>query len=537
MVSELKAGYNIDGQSSQNQMNFIEPKGIPGVNSDAYHLGYFEDSTSYRSQPPVYTRFDGLLEALYIFGALLFGFLIITGISFGVREYTYSLKKRRQMFSSGSVWTVDSGISLHGATDRITHEAIIQQVRNPAYPSLKQQLNKDNLNEIYSPSANSEFDEARFTDARETARPLEKDQQIEFTPLEVVQDSPIYSSNSLDELLSDNDLLKTSNANKKIYSIKELFSLKPAEYHGRPLSGNECLEIQSVNQAMKLSIPVEQIKFQSAWTAEKTLTEISLYLTDEMVPRQPINDTSTKKIAILRFIAIAASSHNFRNPNVFLTPLTRTMDSLIDTGMIFDILSDTNPYMFKSLIEVVLQYCYAHWHFSLTPTDSIINYQFVKWKMNLPVIQPHHVIFRYLANLELGIYSAAKMNIDSVKSSESKIVTMLIYFTENAHCNDYMGFVPLIAQAVDYSERVYCQTLFYDLLHTLVKNHCNCCMEEYLKDDKSELKSIVQCGFWIKNDPAIRQLTEKIHMIVLDKNPKAMRYDFGILLIFRFKIY
>lgn len=517
---------NIDGRDIESQMNFIEPKGIPGVTSDEYHLGYFEDSTSYRSQPPTYTKYDGLLEALYIFGALLFGFLIITGITFGLREYTFSLKKRRRLFSAGSAWTANSGISLRGATERITHEAIIQQVRNPAYPSLKHHLSKaqQNKTELFSPSANSEFDEAQFTDARETARQyLEQDQQIEFTPLEVVQDSPVYSSNSLDEFLSDNDLLKTSNANKKIYSIRELYSLKPAEYHGRPLSGMEFLEIQNVSQATKLSIPLEQVMFQSAWTAEKTLTEISLFLTDEMIPRQPINDTSTRKIAILRFIAIAANSHTFKNPNVFLTPLTRTMDSLIDTGMIFDILSDTNPYMFKSLIEVILQYCYAHWHFPLTSSDSLIHCQFARWKMNLPVIQPHHVIFRYLANLELGIYSTAKMNVESVKSSESKIVTMLIYFTENAHCNDYMGFIPLIAQAVDYSERVYCQTLFYDLLHTLVKNHSNCCMEEYLKDDRSELKSIIQCGFWIKNDPAIRQLTEKIHMIVLNKNPQAMR--------------
>lgn len=518
------------------QMKFREKRGIPGVNSDAYHLGYFEDTSSYRSRPPVHTKYDSLIETLYIFGALLLLMLIITGIIFGIREYTFSMKKRRRMFSAGSAWSSTSVITLRGVSDRLTQNVIMQQQKNPAYPALRQindALNGVRANgatnqlQFEAVSPNSDIEETLFTDARETARQQEAFGQNDFIPLEIVQASPDYSSNSLEEFVLDQaDFLKTSNLHKKVYSIRELYQLKPAEYHGRPLSASneKIYEPLSVEQATKLSIPFNNISFKSAWTAEKTLTEISLYLTDEMVPRQPMNDHATKKIAILRFIAINANSNLLKNPNIFLPPLHRTMDSLIDSGIVFQLLNESNVYVSKSLIEVLMQYCYAHWHFADIEKDSFIHTQFAKWKMNLPVIQPHHVLFRYLVNLELGIYSAENLDVNLLRASEEKIVTLLNHFVEESHCNDYLGFIPIVSQAIDYSERVYSQILFYHLLHIIVKKHGNCCMDEYLSDDKSDLKHVVQSGFWIKNDPAIRKLTEKIHMIILTKNTQAMTW-------------
>lgn len=498
-------------------MQHIQKRGIPGVNSDSYHSGYFENASPYRSTPQVHTKFDLLFEALYLFGALVFGVLIVTCTIFAVREYTYSLKRRRRLFSAGSTWSANSAITIPELSNRVVQDILNRQQRNPAYPTLRR--NKPEVDAALALSPTSELDETAFTDARETPR-QDISHQLEFTPLEVVQNSPNYSS--FEDLFSDNDFLKTSNYHKKIYSIKELCQLKPTEYRGRPLTRDESLEISSIERAIKLTTPFKNVFFQSAWTAEKTLTELCLYMTDEMIPRQPLNDTSTKKVAIVRFIAIIANAQTLKNPNIFLSPLNRSLDSLIDSGIIFEILNESNTYVSRSLIEVLLQYCHAHWHFPEAGNNNFIRNQFAKWKMSSPVTQPPHVLFRYLVNLELGIYSADRMDTETLRVLEGKIVILLLHVVDNSHCNDYLGFLPILAQAIDFSERTTSQTLFYNLLHSLVKNHSDCCMDEYLKDDKSDLKAIIQSGFWIKNGYEIRQLTEKIHRIILSKNPQAM---------------
>lgn len=510
------------GEVENQQMQFIERRGIPGVTSDEYHLGYFESSSSYKSRPPVHTKFDPLYETLCFFGVLIFGALIVTCITFGIREYTYSMRRRNRLFSAGSEWSINTAITIPEFSNSMIQSAILGPQGNHIYPNLlkNQQTNQSHL---FSPSANSEVDETLFTDARETAKGLEG--PSDFTPLEVVQQSPNYSSKSLEGFFSDNDLLKTSNVAKKIYSIKELFSLKPEDYHGRPLTKDGPVELTTLAKAVSLSIPLQTVSFQSAWTAEKTLLEICLYLTNEMIPPQPVNDNATKKIAVLRFLAIAANCSSLQNPNIFLSPLNRVMDALIDSGIIFEILNDSSPYISRSLIEVLLQYCFAHWHFpAREKNDHIIHKQFAKWKMNSPAVQPHHVLFRYLINLELGLYSVDNLDSAMLKAIESRIITLLIHLTGNADCNDYLGFIPILSQAIEFTERTYCQTLCYDLLHILVQKHSDCCMEEYLKDDKSDLKRIIQCGFWIKNDRLIRKFTERIHVIVLSKNPEAMSW-------------
>ncbi|CCH46444.1 hypothetical protein BN7_6038 [Wickerhamomyces ciferrii] len=506
----------------------FQRRGIPGVNSDAYHFGYLDDQmVNYRSKPPVHTKYDSLLETLYIFGALLFITLILTGFWFGCREYQYSLKRKKRLQSSGSDWTSRSQISIDDITGRINNAEMIQGQTNPAYPTL-QQNNTSLINHQNILSTGRRFSHTQeemenrditLGDTFEGDLPDNENLDLSCSPLHVVQNSITYSLNSLENLLPEHDLLKSSNLNKRIYSISELYYLKPTEHNGQPIM--EDPRSLNLRKAIELSIPYQHVSFHSPWTAEKTIKEIEEISVHE--GPSPILDNATKGIAILRFIAIIANSHTLNNPNIFLPSLNNAIEELIDTGKIFSLLLRTNAYNFRSLVETMLQYCYAHWVMHYEQNGSFIRTQFAKWKINSPIIMPHYVIVRYLINLQIASLSSAQtLGSEILQNFQIKILILLKVFFNNDDCNDLSGFIPILTQAIDFTEDFSSQKLFYELIYIMLKRHSKCCLENQLKDYELDLKRTVQNGFWIKNHGDIRLMATKIHMVILECQPSAM---------------
>lgn len=159
---------------------------------------------------------------------------------------------------------------------------------------------------------------------------------------------------------------------------------------------------------------------------------------------------------------------------------------------------------------MTLNYCWDHWNYTGTHDDYII--------------QNRITIFRILCNLKIELSGVGSLSHHCKYRLELKLQTILREISKGFKCNDYLEIIPLIAQAIDISGTVVLKYLLFDLLFTTIKCHGKCCMSDYLLDNKTDLKAIIQNGFWFKNNDKIINKTNDIFEYLVELNPNISEW-------------
>lgn len=449
---------------------YLYARGIPGVQSDTYHMGYFEDLTLHRLEPAVQSEWEPLIQTMLIFALLLAGVTVASGILFGIREYAWSLNKRRKLLSNGSEWSNRSII-----LNENEHQLPFEQ-ESRAYPG----------------------------------RHLE--QGIEYDHLDIVRSSPQNSATSLNRWTAAS--AKTGTLNRLIYDKDEMCSLKPPEYGGIPLLDRRLLNADSIEWAIKGSLHFQYAKFRSGAVAEQTISEICLLLNKADGPA----DILTRRVTTLRLIAIAGQCCSMENGNVFLPAFRDAMDFLIDTGAIFDILKDCNCYLSRCLVDMVIQYSYGNWLFGKSRDPKVLEQFRNKWEYPDPIAQSHLALTRYMVNIQLGLYTVKdSMDEETYQMTLNRTRTLLKHMVQNSGFNDPEGIIPILRQAVEFTESNEMQIFYYALLLKLVQLHSDGLVVKMLRGGDANLKYLIQRGLWVQNHHEIRLKIERVFMILVKR--------------------
>lgn len=580
---------NIHQESSTAGSDYSDALGkraIPGVKSDAYHLGYFEDKTDrYQIKRKVETEYEPLVQSLYIFGILVFGLTVFSAFVFVIREYVFTFRNRKkQEFINENkldhYWSSPSANGNSTNTNEVSDNLNLMNndkqkhwPRSTFSPTVANEYrNKSVLKQFEDVSSVSSWDNHEFVTSREPGLqtegshafnggsnyfgkadgdggmggrkliykdkeklPLEKKNPYNY--LEIIPTSESSNKESGSTFyyytgVQGNIIPKNG---KKVYTFSEIITLRPKSDEFPTSSKIQLSDFNSDTRKggkserelkKMITTPVlnlQETKFYSAWKAGKAVKELSIFLTNDVIPPLAMHDTVTKKIMIIKLLAIGASDKSLSNPNIYLADFNTFMNRLIDTGIIFDLLNDSKPIIARALVDLLLRYIWCHWQFRTSNHRAIVS-QFKSWRFSSPSIQPHHVLFRYLCNIELGIYAVGRMDLQALRDSENKILSLLNYLAVNSFCNDYIGFIPIISQAVEVTDRVLSQRIFYDLLLAIIEKHRDCCMDDYLMEDQVHLKPLVQHGFWIQNDAHVRKTAENIHYLIVERYPQTMSW-------------
>lgn len=479
----------------------LHRRGIPGVRSDSYHFGFFEDSTSHHANPPVHTEYDAIVEPLYIFLGLLLIFVILTFFLFGMREYLWSLNKKKRLGSAGSAWSNHSILLTGMNAERNTNQF---KEKNRAYPDLHNSriLHQHLINADPSP----------LSDATDNI------QEPVYNHLNVVRDSPAQSNSpGLHEKLEEMDMGTFSMTSPPPgvtgYSIRELMSLKPSEIHSVPIALATSSTPQNLEESIMTTFHAEAIKFKSGKVIQKSITDIDKEL------RERDCNPALRQIAVMRLVGIAARATSMTNASIFLPQFTRLMDYLIDTGTIFDILNQSNAYTARHLIDMVIHYCYSHWLFGKDRDPRILE-QFRRWKFHDPLAQPHHVIFRYLVNLQLGLYFVEEhLDAELLENTKARTTILLHHLVTTSTHGDPETIIPILEQACNIASVPDIRISYYDLLLRLIQLHIECCMSKMLQRKELSLKSLIQSGVLTKNHEDIVKRAKKVAKLVINKAP------------------
>ena len=454
-------------------------RGIPGVQSDLYHMGFFEDKTAHRSdtQRRHSSQSDCLIEAMTIFALLLLGYTLVTCIAFGIREYTWSLQNRRKLLSNGSMWS-NRSVVLNGLTGNLNDmRRGVEEQKDPEYE-------QDGLQD----------------DGR----------------IDVVRLSPNHSPSSLNKWIMRK--AKSDHLNKITYELDELLSFKPAEFDGIPLLSQRLIKSDTIALTISSSVQLKPLRFHSAETAEKTVEEICIGLSS----RGGL-DPLSKKITLLRLISLLANCCSMENSTIFLQSFNETMDFIIDTGEIFELLKQVNTYLARSLIEMVIQYCYSHWSFGESNDSRILELFRVHWKHPDPIAQSHAVLIRYLINMRLGLYTVqGRLDRDTLIMTVSKTKALLRHMISHSSMLDATSIIPIFKQAVEFTEDSELTKLCYSLLLRLVELQTNgdiFTIPSMVRDQDANLKYLIQSGLWVRNARSIRDKTERICEILARRMP------------------
>ena len=115
--------------------------------------------------------------------------------------------------------------------------------------------------------------------------------------------------------------------------------------------------------------------------------------------------------------------------------------------------------------------------------------QFSNWNLPHPIVQTRNTIFKILCNLQLGLDTIFAESKEMENDNELKLGLVIRESINHSVCNDYIGYVPMIAQAIDISNIDRNKFFFYEILKLLIVKHGNCCMKEYIQESNIELKT------------------------------------------------
>ncbi|KAG7665632.1 uncharacterized protein J8A68_000838 [[Candida] subhashii] len=504
-----------------------------------------------------------LANAFYMFATIILLIIIIAAISFGIREYYLSFKNRLNS-STSEVTRLYNWNDLKHVTDRgggggdgggdnkegdgntdgrlmqqqLQQQKILNHQQQIAMNGIGSNQNR-NLAEAITSGLTQFGDDKNNT---ENSPGWEDSQNSNITESSNNSGTSSYTKNSHSRFnlvshrqgnitgFSDKSISKLTNSQIKYkitYSIEELqrynrtldwdddsllrlSQIKKTKYK---LSMSKLLLSNNTN----IQIPISQ--FDQAWKLTRVIFEIKNSIINSQCPVE-------KSLAVLQLISIGKCQNLVRgNPNTYLESFNDCMEEIIDNGSIFIVFNEINPNLQLQLVEVILTYCWNHYRYydyqDEKPQSSthIILTQFKKWNLKQPIIQTRTTIFRILCNLQLGLYSIQSTPAKLLSEIELKIALVIREAIKHSICNDYIGYIPMLAQAVDVTNLTRNKIFFFEILKILISNHCQCCMEHYIHDSNVELKSVVQFGLYNDSEFVVAKANEILE-ILIKNDPK-----------------
>ncbi|KAI5956788.1 hypothetical protein KGF54_000405 [Candida jiufengensis] len=272
------------------------------------------------------------------------------------------------------------------------------------------------------------------------------------------------------------------------FTIEELMKSNQPQLNSIDFQNLITLGMQKiqVSQLLNCSIIIPKLRFSNAWQACNKIEEIRITLFES-------NDKFTKIFGLLQLSSIGKHDLVFDNPNIFLTSFNEFIEELIDSCIIFELFTLCNNWLQLLIIEFFLMYCWSHAKYQDSDSKcKIIKQQFIKWNLSKPTIQNKFLIFRILCNLYLGIKSLT--TIKFLKENEIKLCIVLKDFIKHSLCNDYIHYLPMLIKAIDVSNnQEKLKIFFYEMIKILILKHKKCCMNEYLNNlNNFEFEKIIQ---------------------------------------------
>lgn len=500
-------------------MSYLLRRGIPGIESDAFHMGFFEDKSSQRVPHQYDTSFTPLFQTMFWFGAMVSVYMVTTCLLFAIREYQLSMKARKHLNSEDSSWSLNSveldpmdpvRINISQSND----DPVARGEDNVREQCINETRNLSNLNGFLS---NQTFVTGLENQAANS------NNEMQFIPLEIVENPSTESPNSIDRQINQNLSLLAcfKKYNQDTSNLELLLAYKPENVEIAISKELKSFNINSQHLQDSLTIPYyDFIEFQDHWILQKTTYDIFKVLLDRL------SSPFEKKITAMRLIPIMMNSNQMNNPNIFISSINDNLLHFIDDGVILDVLRDLNNLnSSKLIVETVLQYCYSHWVFKESKHQQI-THQFQNWNTN-PTIKPHGAVFRYVINLKLLLLSSPSpqfLNKDLIQLVLLKIDALLLFFIQNSDCNDFTSLLPIFYQSIDIlslNNDVKNQRHLYKLVLKLTKLHESCCMKEYFRNNSSNLKRIIKLGYTKIGDSKVEKLAERLLAIASKYNTEA----------------
>lgn len=272
--------------------------------------------------------------------------------------------------------------------------------------------------------------------------------------------------------------------NQKItYNLKEFNDIKEMEPKVS-LANSKIIKMSEILSLLSL-IPETKL---STYETNKLINSIKLDLIDKNL------DITSKSLALFMLISLGVNENHV----FFMHSFNDLIEFLIDTGLIFNIIEATPVVNLKLLtIEMLLNYCYQHWNAKKTEENLSI--------------QSRITIFRLLCNIKLEVTLLENLQPDMLHKMEFKIQSTIREIIKKNYCHDYFEFIPMISQAISISQTHSVKYLFYDILYLMVSQHYNCCMRDYISDQNTGLKYLVQHGFWSEHNERLIGKVDEIY--------------------------
>lgn len=560
-------------------MNYEEPEYITNNHKDSYlklgdsHTGGPEPESNGHFVDRVYSLAANvqlipaevenpvLTNAFYYFMTIIVILILVSAMSFGLREYSFAFRRRVKSSTSEAIkltnWNdIKEGIS---STTENTNNCdninkhINNKIRdeerndrgrragadysvgenadlgvNGVGPSimilhnnsaeLPQGLNQSNKNNV----------DSGFTQFMDKAQPNEAiDWEYErFQSAELNEETfaksrgkDYYGNDEFNTGITEKSVSKFARKQqihlpnpplKPIYSIGYL---KGINKYRTPIS-EVLINISKFKQKKKipmstlLSCPVglPQTMFENAWQASKVIREAeNIILTT--------NCKVSRLLLLVQILSIGKSMELLDNSNIFLEAFNDCIENLVDMGYVFTFFSESSIVLKLLLMENLLTYCWSHYRFhDLEFKSKHIKEQFDKWNLPHPIVQTRNTIFKILCNLQLGLNTSSISTTTEEAEIENglKLGLVIREVINHSVCNDYIGYMPMIAQAIDISNVDRNKFFFYEILKLLIVKHGKCCMGEYIQESNIELKTLVQFGMTTNQIPIINDKVREI---------------------------
>lgn len=485
------------------------------------------DEVHQLSDSAEYTEEDLLANAMYLFIVLVFITSVVAVISFGIREYTISLKKTggsatdKKVLAAG--WSpVEEEEEAEEEEEGVKEEAEeefapileisedsntkkdIEQSR-PTGTGLIQERTIDGYDQIIDTSL---YKQGGYGSSNEE---ISSEERIE------VMISSNISGGTFDEILEQDYTRSLKEVTKKKYTISEMQKIfeqnnritlyyQRAQRYGTPII---------LSEVLKYTNKIPKYEFANAWEADKMISEIR----NKMMNNLQL-EAFDKNMIVLQLISIGSSNEVLDNENYYLLSFNELIENIIDTGAIIDILNELEGIIRTNLIEMILIYCWSHWNFKVNNKrlQQVIHERYQRWKFENYIISNHHIIFRILCNFKIGLSSIKfKNDRNLIKEYEFRLQLLFRECIKTSYCNEFMIFIPMLAQAVDISINQNIKYFFYDLLKIIITVHDKCCMKEYLQESKNtNLKALLQHGIWYKHDANLQKKVREIYQYLIE---------------------
>ncbi|KAL6454058.1 hypothetical protein SBY92_003515 [Candida maltosa Xu316] len=476
--------------------------------------------------------------------------ILLCAVSFGVREYSFAFRKRIKSSTSETIkltnWNEiksfpqtesinededddgknkDEVVKIQNNSVSLAHQISVTSSKNNLISGLTQftdkadQINNNNVNISPPPWI---FD---------VTKKIEFPIPSKSTETEIKSEKECYGKD-FPSGFTDKSISKFTRKPvpatmmpppKQTYSINHLINLNKSK---NPVS-EVLLNISKYKQKHKIAMstllncPVSFpcTSFENAWQASKIIRDAETDIIETS------NSKSTKLISLIKILSIGRSLELMDNPNIFLEAFNDCIENLVDMGHVFTFLAEGSVALKILLMESLLTYSWSHYRFhDLDMKNKQIKVQFTKWKLPHPIIQTRNTIFKILCNLQLGLNTNPSVSEDSEIENGLKLGLVIRELINHSVCNDYIGYVPMIAQAIDISNIDRNKFFFYEILKLLVAKHMNCCMGEYIQESNLELKALIQYGLSTSNVKMINDKVKEILTLLITNDERIISW-------------